>query len=282
MITCPKTRPAGAPSTHVAKASREAAATFSISGRVSDNGLRRRRLTGAGGYQVRQGGMRSDGGTVVDRLVARDRDLAAQAEVFGDSLAGVPTLRDKQGNQDHVLHLNTGDDPPYLWFLVQESDLDEVVDTALPDTSGIQVDDTAGVLVEVGPVAEQDEGRASRDFSSAHEVVRTLQDDVGHSLECAQRSCAADDLPTLSGDGTSKTKLPRDDLLGEITLGDKGGDDEDILRFDGVEHVAHGGLLFPETLDDLVELSSLPDTAGMLVDGQARVFAQVRTVSHDD
>src|SRR5215207_3115819 len=112
MINCPKTRPAGARSTHVAKASREATATFSISGRISDNVLPRRRLTGAGGYQVGQGGMRSDGGPVVDRLAARDRDLTAQAEVFGDRLAGVPALRDKQGDQDHVLRLYTFYDPP--------------------------------------------------------------------------------------------------------------------------------------------------------------------------
>src|SRR5215210_6091111 len=282
MITCPKTRPAGALSTHVAKASREGAATFSISGWVSDNVLLHRRLTGAGGQEVRQGRMRADRSPVVDRLVARNRDLATQVEVLGDRLAGVPALRDKQGDQDHILRLHTIYDPTYLGFLIQEPDLDEVVDAALPDTSGIQVDDTAGVLVEVGPVAEQDEGRAPRDFSSAHKIVRTLQDDVGHPLEGAQRSCVADSLPTLPGNGARKTELPRYDLLGEISLGDKGGDDVDVFRFDGVEHVAHGGLLFPEALDDLVELSGLPDTAGMLVDGQARVFAQVRTVSHDD
>src|SRR5215218_10774018 len=182
MITCPKTHPAGAPSTHVAKASREAAATFSISGRVSDNVLRRCRLPGAGGDQVSQGGMRSDGGPVVNRLAARDRDLAVKSEVFGDRLAGVPALRDKQGDQDHVLRLDTIDDPTYLGVLVQEPDLDEVVDAALPDARGIEVDDAAGVLVQVGPMAEQDEGRASRDRPSAHEVVRTLQDDVGHPL----------------------------------------------------------------------------------------------------
>src|SRR5215210_1037731 len=210
-------------STHAAKASREAAATFSIPGRVSDNVLELRRLTGAGDYEVRQGRMRSNGGPVVDRLVVRDRDLAAQAKVLGNRLAGVPALRDKQGDQDHVLRLYTIYDSTYLGFLIEEPDLDKVVDAALSDTPGVQVDDAAGVLVEVGPVAEQDEGRAPRDLSSAHEVVRTLQDDVGHPLEGAQGSCVADGLPNLPGDGPRKTELPRDDLLGKISLGYKGG-----------------------------------------------------------
>src|SRR5215213_3577750 len=283
MITCPKTRPSGAPPTHAAKASRESAATFSNSGRpgrASNNGLLRHCPTG--GYETRHGRVRSDGGAVVDRLVAQDRNLAAQAEVLGDRLAGVPALRDEQRDQDHVLRLDTIDDPTYLGILVQEPDLDEVVDAALPDAPGVEVDDAAGVLVQVGPVAEQDEGRASRDRPSAHEVVRTLQDDVGHPLEGTQRSGVADGLPAFPGDGPLKTELPRDDLLGEISFGDKGGDYVDLFRLHGVEHVAHGGLLFPEALDDLVEFSGLPDTAGMLVNGQARVCVEVRTVSHDD
>src|SRR5215213_3648519 len=283
MITCPKTRPSGAPPTHAAKASRESAATFSNSGRpgrASNNGLLRHCPTG--GYETRHGRVRSDGGAVVDRLVAQDRNLAAQAEVLGDRLAGVPALRDEQRDQDHVLRLDTIDDPTYLGILVQEPNLDEVVDAALPDAPGVEVDDAAGVLVQVGPVAEQDEGRASRDRPSAHEVVRTLQDDVGHPLEGTQRSGVADGLPAFPGDGPLKTELPRDDLLGEISFGDKGGDYVDLFRLHGVEHVAHGGLLFPEALDDLVEFSGLPDAAGMLVDGQARVFVEVRTVSHDD
>src|SRR5215204_3581776 len=180
MIVCPKIRPSGAPSTHAAKASRESAATLwtlCLPGRVSDNGLLRHRLTGAGGYEVSHRGVRPDGGAVVDLLAAQDRDLAAKAEVLGDRLAGVPALRDKQGDQDHVLSLDAIDYAPYLGVLVQKPD-----------------------LVEVGPVADQHEGRAPGDLPSAHEVVRTLQDDVGHPIEGAQRSSVADGLPALPRD----------------------------------------------------------------------------------
>src|SRR5215204_4877462 len=285
MMTCPKTRPSGAPSTHAANASRESAARFSDSGRqglASDNGLLRHRLAGAGGYEVRHRRVRSDRRAIVDRLVAQYRDLAVQAKVLGNSLAGVPALRDKQGDQDHVLRLDTIDDTPYLGVLVQKPYLDEVVDPALRDSPGIKIDDAARVLVQVGAVAEQDEGRPSRDFPSAHEVVGTLQDDVRHPLEGAQRARVPHGLPALPGDGPLQTEFPRDDLLGEVSFGDKGWDDVDVFRFYGVEHVAHGRLLLPEALDDLVELSGLPDAVGVLVDGQARVFAQVRTVSHDN
>src|SRR5215218_11001990 len=129
-------------------------------------------------------------------------------------------------------------------------------------------------------MAQQDEGRAPRDLSSAYKVFGTLQDDVGHPLEGAERSGVADGLLVFPGDWPFQAELPGDDLLGEISFGDEGGDDVDVLRLYGVEHVAHGRLLFPEALHDLVELSDPPDTGGMLVDGEARVFAQVRTVSH--
>src|SRR5829696_7758852 len=161
MLTCPKTRSSCAPSTHAANASREPAAAFSGSGRpgrASDNVVLRHRLPGAGRYEVRHGRVRADGGAVVDGLVVTHRDLAAQAEVLGDRLAGVPALRDKQGDHDDVLRLDAIDDASYLGVLIQEPDLDEVVDPTLPDASGVQIDHAAGVLVQVGPVAEQDEG----------------------------------------------------------------------------------------------------------------------------
>ena len=72
-------------------------------------------------------------------------------------------------------------------------------------------------------------------------------------------SGVADGLLALSVRGPVQAELPGDDLLGEISLGDEGGDDVDVFGLYGVEHVAHGGLLFPEALDDLVELSGLPD-----------------------
>jgi hypothetical protein len=55
----------------------------------------------------------------------------------------VPALRDKQGDQDHVLRLDTIDDAAYLGVLIQKPDLDEVVDPTFPDASGAEVDHTA-------------------------------------------------------------------------------------------------------------------------------------------
>src|SRR5215204_3374338 len=202
MIVCPKIRPSGAPSTHAAKASRESAATLwtlCLPGRVSDNGLLRHRLTGAGGYEVSHRGVRPDGGAVVDLLAAQDRDLAAKAEVLGDRLPGVPALRDKQGDQDHVLSLDPIDDDAYLGVLIQEPYLYEVVDPTLPDASGVEVDHTARVLVQVGPMAHHDGRRAPRDLSSAHEVFCALQDDIRHPLEGSERSGVADGLLLLPG-----------------------------------------------------------------------------------
>src|SRR5215210_2224728 len=204
--TCPKTRPSGAPSTHAAKASREPAAAFSWhSERASDNRLLCHRPTGAGSYEVRHRRVRSDGGAVEDRLVVAEGNLALQAEVLRDRLASVPALRDKQGDQDHILRLDTIDDAAYLGVLIQEPDLDEIVDPTLPDASGVEVDDAAGVLVQVGSVAEQDEGRASRDLFSSHEAFRTLQDDIRHPLEGAQRTGVADGFLDLPGDGPFQT-----------------------------------------------------------------------------
>src|SRR5215213_10233623 len=168
-------RPSGAPSTHAAKASREPAAAFSWhSERASDNRLLCHRPTGAGSYEVRHRRVRSDGGAVEDRLVVAEGNLALQAEVLRDRLASVPALRDKQGDQDHILRLDT-------------------------------IDDAAGVLVQVGSVAEQDEGRASRDLFSSHEAFRTLQDDIRHPLEGAQRTGVADGFLDLPGDGPFQT-----------------------------------------------------------------------------
>src|SRR5918912_1631663 len=121
MITCPKTRPSGAPSTDAAKASRESAATFSTSGppgRTSDNVVLFHRFPGAGSYQASHRRVRSDGGPVVDRLVVTHRNLAGKAEVLGDRLAGVPAFGDKQGNQDYVLRLDPIDDDAYLGILI--------------------------------------------------------------------------------------------------------------------------------------------------------------------
>src|SRR5918995_3123241 len=199
-ITCPKTRPSGAPSTHAAKASREPAAAFSRRPeRASDNRLLCHRPTGAGDYEVRHRGMRSNGGAIEDRLVVAEGNLAHKAKVIGDRLPGVPALRDKQGDQDHVLRLDTIDDDAYLGVLIQEPYLDEVVDPTLPDASGVEVDHTARVLVQVGPMAQQDEGRAPRDLSSAHEVFCALQDDIRHPLEGSERSGVADGLLLLPG-----------------------------------------------------------------------------------
>src|SRR5215217_7172172 len=156
MITCPKTRPSGASSTHAAKASRERAAAFSTSGRLermSDNVLLCQRLTGTGCYEIRHRRVRSDRGAVEDRLAAADRNFAFQAQILGDGLASVPALRDEQGDQDHVLRLDTVDHDAYLRVLIQEPDLDQVVEAALPDAPGVEVDDASCVLVQVGPVA---------------------------------------------------------------------------------------------------------------------------------
>src|SRR5215211_2244702 len=181
-------RPSGASATHWAKATRAPAAVFSTwgrLGRVSDNVVLRHRLPGAGRYEVRHRRVRADGSAVVDGLVVTYCNLAAQAEVLGDRLAGVPALRDEQGDHDDVLRHHTIDDACYLGVLIQEPYLDEVVDRTFPDATGVQVDDAAGVLIQIGPVAEQDEGRTPREPPSAHEIFRTLQDNVGHPLEGA-------------------------------------------------------------------------------------------------
>src|SRR5215203_6514198 len=208
-ITCPKTRPSGAPSTHAAKASREPAAAFSRRPeRASDNRLLCHRPTGAGDffdYEVRHRGMRSNGGAIEDRLVVAEGNLAHKAKVIGDRLPGVPALRDKQGDQDHVLRLDTIDDAAYLGVLIQEPYLDEVVDPTLPEASCVEVDHTARVLVQVGSMAQQDEGRTPGELSSAHEVFGTLQDDVGHPLEGSEGSGVADGFLALLGNWPFQT-----------------------------------------------------------------------------
>src|SRR5829696_2429674 len=142
MITCPNTRPSGAASTHSAKAWRESAATLPVGpGTASDKRLLRHGLAGAGRYQVGHGGVGADRSAVVDGPVFADRNLPGETEVLRDRLAGVPPLRDEQGDQDHVVSLNALDDRSYLGLLVKEPDLDEIVDPPFPDTPRVQVDD---------------------------------------------------------------------------------------------------------------------------------------------
>ena len=139
----------GRASTHIAKASRASEATF------SDNALRCHRLAGAGRYEVGHRGVRADRGTVVDGLAVAGGNLAREAEVLGDSLAGVPAFRDEHGDQDRVIRLDAVNDAAYLGLLVQEPDRNEVVDAPLPDALRVQVDDATRVLVQVGTVASR-------------------------------------------------------------------------------------------------------------------------------
>src|SRR3712207_2910055 len=280
--TWPKIRPAGLASIHAANASRELVATPLGREKVSDKVRLPLRLAGAGDDEVRHRRVRADRGAVEDGLVLAHGDLPGQAEILGDGLAGVPALRYKDGDQDHVLRLYVRHDLPDLGLLIQEPNLDQIVDSALPDPAGIEVDDAAGTLVEVCPMPEQHERGAPRDLLATHEVLRPLEDNLGHPLEGSQRTRVAHNLKTFPRDGSLQTEFPGDDLLGEVTLGDEGRNHVDLIGLHGVQHVAHGGLLLPEALDDLVEFSDLPYVLGVLIDRQARVLVQVRAEPHDD
>src|SRR5918994_3105852 len=222
--TWPKARPFGAASTHAAKASREAAATLvaPCASGASGKRLLRHRLAGAGGDEVRHRGVGADRGAVEDRLALARRHLAGQAEVPRDGFARVPALGDKDGDQDDVLRLDALHDLPDLRLLIQEPNLDQVVGPTLPDAPGVEVDDAPGVLVQVGAVPQEHERGAPRGLLAAHQVVRALEDDVGHPLEGSQGPRVADGLAPLLRYGSFEAELPRNDLLGEVPLGDQG------------------------------------------------------------
>ncbi|WP_166172261.1 hypothetical protein [Rubrobacter tropicus] len=57
-----------------------------------------------------EGGCRR--GAVEDPFPVQVGDLARQAEVFGDRLAGVPALGYKDGDQDHVVRVRALDHAP--------------------------------------------------------------------------------------------------------------------------------------------------------------------------
>src|SRR5215210_714379 len=293
MRTWPKIRPSRSSSTQAANASREAAAKFGVpEGLVGapDNIYLPFGLAGTGGDQGRHRGVGADRRAVEDGLFAAgggrlDGYLAGEAEVFGDGLAGVPALGDEDGDQDDVLRLDVLYDLADLRVLIQEPYLNQVVEVALPDAAGVEVDHPAGALVQIRAMPEQDERPpARRHLFATEQVLHTLQDHVGHPLERPQRPRVAHRLATLAGHGSGKPKLPGDHLLGKVPLRDKGRHHANVLRLDGIEDVAHGGLLLPEALDDLVVLTpeTLSDARRVLVDRQARIFVQVRPVSYDN
>src|SRR5215212_9041288 len=181
MRTWPKTRPSTDASIQAANASREAAArllALNASGDASGNLFLSHGLAGASGDEVRHGRVGADRGAIEDGLVLSYRHLAGQTEILGYRLARVPPLGYKHGDKDHVLRLDVLDDLPDPRLLIQKPDLDQVVDPALPDAPGVQVDHTARVLVEIGAVPQQYEGRAPRGLLAAHQVAHTLEDDV--------------------------------------------------------------------------------------------------------
>src|SRR5919112_170950 len=266
--TWPNLRPLGALSTQKAKASRESRATscapFRASGKSGDAVrnftlrfvlefmlrafyLHGTRLVGAGGYQGRHRRVGAHRGPVEDGLIVARRYLAAQAQVLGDGLAGMPALRDKDGDQDYVLRVDVLYDLAYLGGLVQEANLHGVVEVALPYAPGVEVDDPAGALVQVGAVPEQDERPpAGWDLLTLEQVLRPLQDHVGHPRVGPQGPRIPHRLISLAGDGTGQPELAWYHLLGEVPLRDKGRHDVDFSGLDRVEHVTHGGFFFPE------------------------------------
>src|SRR5919199_3659523 len=221
MRTCPKVRTSGASSTHAANASREAAATLitstEVSGDVSDNFC----LPSASGDQVRHRGMGADRRPVEDSLVAArgrlDGYLAGETQVFGDGFAGVPALGDKDRDQDDVLRFDIFDNVADLRVLIQEPDLDEIVEGASLYAVGVEVDDPAGTLVQVGTVSEQNERPTTRrDPLVIEQVLRPLHDYVRHPFERPQRPGIAHYLAALAGNGARQPELTRYYLLGEV------------------------------------------------------------------
>src|ERR671932_1382829 len=283
MRTWPNSRPSETSSTQRAKASRESRAVLGVLFRASEESggavrnfvLLALHLAGAGGDQARHRGVSAHRGAVEDGLVAARRHLAAETEVLGNGLTSVPSLGDEDRDQDDVLRLDVLDDFADRRVLIQESYLYDVVEITLPYALSVQVDDPAGVLVQVGAMSEQDERPAARwDLFALKQVLSPLLDHVRHSLEGPQRACIVDRLAAFMGDGTAQSELARYHLLGQVPLRDKGGHHVDILRFYHVENVAHGGLFFPEALHHLVVLitEALSDARRVLVNGQARVL----------
>src|ERR671932_1908174 len=289
MRTWPKVRASGASSTQAANASREAAATLitstGMSGDVSDNLC----LPSTSSNQVRHRGMGANRRTVEDSLVAArggsDGHLAGETQVFGDGFAGVPAFGNKDGDQDDVLRLDVLHDVTDLWVLIQEPDLYEVVKVTSLYAVGVEVDDPAGTLVQVGTVSEQDERPTTRrDPLVIEQVLRPLHDYVRHPFERPQRPGIAHYLAALAGNGARQPELTRYYLLGEVPFRYEGRHHGGLLCLNGVEDVAHGRLLLPDALDNLVVLLGvpLPDTRRVLVYRQAGILAQMRSVPHDN
>src|SRR4028118_1276918 len=161
-------RPSSASSIQAANASRAAVATLWLTlgstGTLDSSDLPFD-LTGAGDDQRSHRGVGADGRPVEDGLLARcgssHGHFTGQAEVFGNSLAGMPALGYKDRNHDDVLRLDVLHDLGYLRLLVKESFRDDVVEAALPYARGVEVDHPAGALVQVGTVPEQDKRRAA-------------------------------------------------------------------------------------------------------------------------
>src|SRR5918911_3275030 len=131
MRTWPNLRPSETSFTQRVKASRESRARFCAlfeesGGTVRNFVLLAFHLSGAGGDQARHRGVSAHRGAVEDGLVAAYCYLAAETEVLGNGLAGVPPLGDEDRDQDDVLRLDVLDDFADLRLLIQEPDLDYV------------------------------------------------------------------------------------------------------------------------------------------------------------